>query len=78
MNDTIILRKGTIEPSHYYTKDEILQVLPISEDLLSHWLDTGLAYLPTGPDGYLVDGSKLIEYIKENTVTRVPVETIDG
>lgn len=73
MNDTIILKKGTIETGHYYSKDELLQVLPISEDVLNFWISDGLPFLPVGT-GALVEGADIIHYFEENKVTRKKLE----
>lgn len=69
MEESIVLKKGTIQAGHFYTKDELLQVLPISEDVLNFWISDGLPFLPVGA-GALVEGADIIHYFEENKVTR--------
>jgi hypothetical protein len=64
----------TIDPDNYYTKDELLATIPVSYEILCLWIDDGLAFIPTGPDEYLVKGLDLINHLRKSTVIRQRIE----
>lgn len=63
-----------LDPEAYYTKDSLLSTLSLSYDVLCIWIDTGLPFIVTGPDEYIVKGLDVLNFMRKNTVIRTKIE----